>query len=133
MTPDIICLSTLIHAILLLSLGLVPWEAYSRSNNGEDAADKATAFAPAETDRGEAPEIARFERGKAQIEPSVLNDKTLAMFQDLPVGDPSGDRDLKPEDVGNSGRRNVGWDEKSHLSRHRKYPRRRCKRPWLAL
>ena len=95
------CLSTLLHAILLLSLGLIQWRVVSQiaDDHGRDIAS----FTPADVDRGEPPEVVHFERGKAQLDPSVLNEQTLEMFKDLPVGIESGERDLKPEDIGAGG------------------------------
>ena len=88
------CMSTLIHAILLLSLGLVQWKAITHFA-GEAGSKEVASFKPAETDRGPPPDRVDviFERGPAQIEPSVLNRDTLADMKALPVGVEAGERD----------------------------------------
>ncbi|MCC6125287.1 MAG: terpene cyclase/mutase family protein [Pirellulales bacterium] len=95
------CISTLLHAVLLLSLGLVQWKAITHFAGEERGRDIAS-FKPAETDRGLPPDRVEviFERGQAQLDPSVLNRETLAKMEALPVGVETGQRDLKPEEIG---------------------------------
>ena len=98
------CISTLIHAILLLSLGLVQWKAISHFA-GEESRPEIASFKPAETDRGEPPDRVDviIERGNAPLEPTVLTPASIAELKALPVGVESGERNLKPEDIGDPG------------------------------
>jgi hypothetical protein len=93
-------ISTLIHAIIFLTLGLLPWRAITSMDNGIDGSEPS--FKPAEVEAGEAPELVDviFERGDPQYENSVLDPKMLAQMEALPVGSETGERDLSPDEIG---------------------------------
>jgi hypothetical protein len=95
------CISTLLHAILLLSLGLIPWKAMTRMD-GEEGRREIASFKPADTDQSPLPDQddTIFQLGKPQIDPSVLNRDTLTKMEALPIGVETGEHDLKPEEIG---------------------------------
>ncbi len=95
------CLSTLIHAIFLLSLGLVQWQVISHLA-GEEGTPEIASFKPAETEQSTPPDRVDviIERGNAPLEPSVLSRETIAELEALPVGVESGEKDVKEDEIG---------------------------------
>lgn len=94
-------LSTLIHAILLLSLGLVQWKAISQSTDAADPHEVAL-FNPAETQTDYSQDRVDdiIELKRPSVDPSVSNRDTDAQLKELPVGVEDGVKNVKPEDVG---------------------------------
>jgi hypothetical protein len=96
------CLSTLIHAVLILSLALVPWKVISHLAGEEDRRREIASFGPAETDRGSAAERVEeiIELRNPPLEPSALTRETIAEMKELPVGIESGEKNLKEDEIG---------------------------------
>jgi hypothetical protein len=74
--------STVAHAVGLFSLALISM-AIPRSVVFQQ---EAPSFEAAEVDRSPPPDIARFEVGKAPLDPTVLDTESLMMTKDQPVG-----------------------------------------------
>jgi hypothetical protein len=98
------CVSTLFHAVVLLSLGLVEWRSLTHFS-GEQGRGEVASFKPVENEQGASPDRVDviIERGPAPLDPTVLTPDVIAIMKALPVGVETGDKGVKPEDVGDPG------------------------------
>jgi hypothetical protein len=96
------CMSTLIHAVLIVSLALLPWQVISHMTSEETDRREVASFAPAEQDRGSKAERVEdiIELKNAPLDETELNAKTIADMKDLPIGFEDGEKNVKPEDAG---------------------------------